>query len=323
MNKQLIRVLNRLKRDYTKRYPVNETFGVSYDDAAVSHQEASDLIKQKLLGNEPAMICRFGSVELNCVLNYYFIKQKASFFQKSLNYIKGHSTPFWWDEETIASMCNNAGFFPSSSELLAKFAELMLKDMQQADILGSWLKEEKLLSSYLKNTTKVRLPDLEPYYHINPWTEALTGKKVLVVHPYTESIKEQYLKKEKLFNDRRLLPDFELKTIKAVQSIANNKTDFKTWFDAYEHMCKQISDTDFDIAIIGCGAYGFPLAAHVKRLGKKAVHLGGSTQILFGVKGKRWEDHEFISKFINEHWVRPSKDEIPANHTKVEDGCYW
>ena len=323
MNKQLIRILNRLKRDYTKRHPANDTFGVSYEDASVRHQEASDLIKKKLLGNEPVMICRFGSVELNCVLNYYFIKQEASFFKKALNYIKGNSTPFWWDEETIETMCNNAGFFPPDAGLLAKFSELMLSDMQQADMLGSWLKEEKLLSHYLSNTTKVRLPDLEPYYHANPWTEALAGKKVLVIHPYADSIKQQYLNKEKLFSDKRLLPDFELKTIKAVQSIANNKTEFKTWFDAYEHMCRQITATDFDIAIIGCGAYGFPLAAHVKRSGKKAVHLGGSTQILFGVKGKRWEDHEFISKLINEHWILPSKDEIPVNHTKVEDGCYW
>ena len=27
---------------------------------------------------------------------------------------------------------------------------------------------------------------------------------------------------------------------------------------------------------LGCGAYGFPLAAHVKRMGKKAIHMGGS-----------------------------------------------
>ncbi len=43
-----------------------------------------------------------------------------------------------------------------------------------------------------------------------------------------------------LFKDKRVLPQFELKTIKAVQSIANNKTSFKTWFDAYDNMCEQI-----------------------------------------------------------------------------------
>lgn len=323
MNNTFIRVLNLLKRKYSAKHPDNETFGVSYQDAVVSHQKASDLIKEKLLGDKPVMICRFGSVELHCVLNYYFINQKRSFLAKSYSYIRGNSTAFWWDEETLNSMCNNAGFFPRSFEHLEKFSKLMLEDIKQVDVLGSWLKEEKLLNSYFSNFVKVRLPDLEPYYHQNPWSEALAGKKVLVIHPYSESIIKQYSKRDKLFNDKRILPEFELKTIKAVQSIANNKTEFPTWFDAYDSMCDKISKTDFDIAILGCGAYGFPLAAYIKRIGKKAVHLGGSTQILFGIKGKRWEDHEFISKLMNENWIRPSQSEIPPNHSKVEDGCYW
>jgi hypothetical protein len=67
-----------------------------------------------------------------------------------------------------------------------------------------------------------------------------------------------------------------------------------------------IDGKDFDVAIIGCGAYGFPLAAHLKRLGKKAIYMGGATQLLFGIKGKRWDNYRLISNFFNEHWVRPS-----------------
>jgi ketopantoate reductase len=86
-------------------------------------------------------------------------------------------------------------------------------------------------------------------------------------------------------------------------------------------MENEISKIDFDIAIIGCGAYGLPLAAHVKRMGKKVVHMGGATQLLFGIKGKRWEDSNF--KFINKYWVRPLEEEKPKDHKKVEDSCYW
>lgn len=49
-------------------------------------------------------------------------------------------------------------------------------------------------------------------------------------------------------------------------------------------MKDEIDKRDYDIALIGCGAYGFPLAAHIKRSGKKAVHLGGALQLLFGIK---------------------------------------
>ena len=88
-------------------------------------------------------------------------------------------------------------------------------------------------------------------------------------------------------------------------------------------MCNQIKKTEFDIAIIGCGAYGFPLAAFVKKLGKKAIHLGGATQILFGIKGKRWDNFETISKLYNQHWVYPDKSEYPDNYKMVGEGCYW
>ena len=34
------------------------------------------------------------------------------------------------------------------------------------------------------------------------------------------------------------------------------------------------------------------VSARLKKAGKKTIHLGGSTQILFGIKGKRWDSRE-------------------------------
>ena len=88
-------------------------------------------------------------------------------------------------------------------------------------------------------------------------------------------------------------------------------------------MKRDIENLDFDIAIIGAGPYGFLLASHVKKMGKKAVHLAGATQILFGIKGKRWEGKPFFQSLFNEYWVRPDESEKPAGFKKVESGCYW
>jgi hypothetical protein len=154
---------------------------------------------------------------------------------------------------------------------------------------------------------------MEPFFKKDPWTVALTGKKVLVIHPFEESIRSQYNNKKHLFGDPRILPDFHLKTLKAIQSSASAKTDFSNWFEALEHMQEQTRSIDFDVAIIGCGAYGFPLAAFVKKLGKKAVHIGGSVQVLFGIKGRRWEEHPRIPSLFNEYWVRPLPSETPEN----------
>ena len=110
-------------------------------------------------------------------------------------------------------------------------------------------------------------------------------------------------------------------------SIAGEKTEFKTWFDALDFMKKQMDQTDYDIALIGCGAYGMHLAAHAKRMGKKSFHLGGTLQLLFGIIGKRWENDPNIyysyKQLFNEHWTRPMNEEKPENSHLIEDGCYW
>jgi NADPH-dependent 2,4-dienoyl-CoA reductase/sulfur reductase-like enzyme len=89
------------------------------------------------------------------------------------------------------------------------------------------------------------------------------------------------------------------------------------------NMKSEIEAVDFDVCIIGAGAYGLPLAAHAKKLGKMAVHLGGATQILFRIRGRRWDDHRIISKLYNEHWTHPKPWETPGRSNRVEGGAYW
>lgn len=262
--------------------------------------EGNELIKKRLKESKPFAAGRSGSIEFNCISRY-------------LNNLQ-------WDPLLKSQMHINTGFFPVEDWALTKFCQLYLKHIQSLDLLASWLDE---LSIAAKNTTISQLRCLEPYYHKNPWTESLKDKKVLVIHPYQNSIISQYKNRSLLFENPDMLPQFSLDTIKAVQSIAGNKTQFETWFDAYDFMCNQISNKDFDIAIIGAGAYGLPLAGFVKDIGKKAVHIGGATQILFGIKGKRWDVHEEISALYNSHWIRPSVTETPQNHHLVEGGTYW
>ena len=90
-------------------------------------------------------------------------------------------------------------------------------------------------------------------------------------------------------------------------------------------MRDRIGREQFDIAIVGAGAYGLPLAAFVKSIGKQAVHMGGATQVLFGITGRRWEEEYrgSIGAMINEHWVRPLPEETPERAATVEGGSYW
>jgi hypothetical protein len=171
------------------------------------------------------------------------------------------------------------------------------------------------------------LGNLEPWYDDKPWSAALSVKKVLVVHLFQESIEEQYKKRELLFPNTDILPQFELITYKAIHSIGGNKPEsFQTWFESLDFMTEEIRKIDFDVAIIGCGAYGFPLAARVKQMKRQAVHLAGATQLLFGIKGSRWEQGNYkpiFEKIFNEHWIRPSESEKPLKAEAIEGACYW
>jgi hypothetical protein len=312
-----LRIFRKLYKAIFGLYERNELLSYNFEN-----QDASDLIKKRISDAGSLMVARLGATELKSIVRYYWNNYDKN---KKSNYVKGKIGPYWWDKnENIAGLSVLSGFFPSTPANLDLFCELMLDDIKEIDILGSWLPNELVISDYLRQSLKVPLRDLEPYYHVNPWSQVLQGKKVLVVHPFTKSIENQYKNHDLLFENKMVLPDFELKTIKAVQSIAGNKPEgFNSWFDALDFMKKQISDTKFDIAIIGCGAYGLPLAAHVKRMGKKAIHLGGQTQVMFGIKGKRWEDRDFFLKMFNEHWIRPLPEETPYGYEVVEDGCYW
>ena len=126
-----------------------------------------------------------------------------------------------------------------------------------------------------------------------------------------------------MFENTKVLPEFELLTLKAVQSIGGKSDGFSTWFEALNWMYNQAMAMDFDIALIGCGAYGFPLAAKIKESGKSAIHMGGVTQMLFGIKGGRWDKSPDYVALYNEHWCRPSELEKPKVASQVEDACYW
>ena len=293
---------------------------------------ASQIIYEELISDKPSMIARFGSTELTCLINYVGV---ASNKKKYISYFQGKTSPWWWEQKIIDQMQNWSGFFPPTKEKIEEFCKLMLEDIQHIDVLGSWLVGENTFKNYFTKAQKVHLRLLEPFWTDYPWTAALKGKKILVVHPFDETILNQYKNKEKLFQNPAILPNLaSFNVIQAVQTLGEGDNRFNDWFEALDYLKSEIDKHDYDVCLIGCGAYGFHLAAHVKRSGKKAVHLGGALQLLFGIKGKRWEDPNYgvkewgipvgsYSNLMNEHWVRPGFIYKPKNADQVEGACYW
>ena len=70
-------------------------------------------------------------------------------------------------------------------------------------------------------------------------------------------------------------------------------------------------------------SYGLPLAAAICAMGRPALHLGGALQLLFGIRGRRWEAMPPFAALMNEAWSRPLPAETPAAAGQVDGGCYW
>lgn len=289
----------------------------------VSRMEAAKMIRECLESDKPAMIARYGCTELNTVVNYLGVRYSPHSVWK---FVTWRVFQWWWEPAWLKAIQQNAGFFPVNDETLARYAEMTLKDSAELDILGSRFYKEYYIREYLPATCRYcNLFDLQPNYAAedvsNEWTQALKGKNVLVVYPFVDTIREQYPKRTKLFTNPEFMPEFNLLTIKAVQSLGG-VSDFEDWFCALQYMKDEMDKLQYDVAIIGCGAYGFNLAAHAKRTGHKAILLGGATQLLFGIIGKRWEEGNYNLP-VNGYWCRPSEAERPASYNKVENGCYW
>lgn len=302
-----------------------DKFESTSENCDYSEQVASNLIRDGLTSNVPFAISRFGYSELRAVLTFLHIQEDNQRLKKIFLFLEGEKVEPWWTENTLNLITHNAGFFPRDITKIEDFCRLVLQDMQHIDILGSWLGGEKWIKPMLTNTKFVRLHDFYHFLHLDPWTTALSEKKVLVIHPFSKSIEQQFEIKSKIFTGIHTLPNFKLITYKAVQSIAGNKpAGFETWFDALDMMKSDFSKIDFDIAILGCGAYGMPLASFIKtELRKKAIHLGGNTQILFGIKGSRWETDPKFSRIFNSYWRKPLPEETPSGHNTIDSNCYW
>lgn len=275
-------------------------------------------IRKYIRDGEPFAISRLGETEQR-VVHFGLVNDFPVFNPlKKRNILRS----------SCANWCEGAGFFPKNVNLIPQFTQTYVDAFGGIDLLGVWGQDYEpfLLKNYFANTEIIRAGGLYAVEQKKPWTEELKGMKVLVISPFAKSIELQYERREKIHANPNMLPEFKLSTITAVQSpyINGKSNGFKNWFDALNWMYEETLKIDFDVALLGCGAYALPLASMIKLSGHGAITTCGSTQLLFGIMGSRWDTPEYRKLLgVNEYWVRPSGEEIPMNRRIVENGCYW
>lgn len=318
------KILSSLRQRYKSHFGIG--YGLLKSNSLVNMKidEYNELLSNSIIHETPFMVSRFGSAEINWYLNYK--SSVSGTLNRYSNYIKCHVDKI----DPSDNLADPIYVKPGDIESTKYYSNCIENAILEIDVLGSWLRQEQSpLIIYKKGIKFTQLHHLEPFYYNKPWTNSLAGKKVLVIHPMKDSIINQYSRKEKVFPSGNILPDFELQVLKAIWF---DDTRFASWAEILDYYYEEVEKLNFDVAILGCSSWGMPLAAKIKSMGKVAIHLGGATQLLFGILGDRWLNPQ--SKFfklnqeidiINKYWIKPSQNEKPLNANLIENGQnpYW
>jgi hypothetical protein len=309
-------ILKNFRRIYYKLFGYRRP-KFHYKDYIYDINLINKLIYDLIIEGQPFLISRLGATETDISFQFTLIENRLK---------KRYSNNSLLDGKILA------GIFPSNEETFNRFSKVYIDSISRIDIIGTWQDErEEYFLTKLENVVFTSLENLEPFFASAPWTKALVNKKVLIIHPFTNSIIHQLNKKSELlfpdFNDG-LLPQthFELYKPRVTNGIGSH-LDEVDWNTALDTMKLEIKEIDFDLAIVAAGAYGLPLGAYIKDLGKQAIHLAGASQLLFGIIGSRWFNNTKYKSMVNSEWIRPLESDVDYNIKSAfenrEGAGYW
>jgi hypothetical protein len=299
--------------DVKWRYNINE-----------ENNQLRNYLEEKLKTNQPFLIPRIAGIENNfaylgvCITNNKITNEQFS-------YIKN----------VVSAMKNNAGIKLSSMKSILKYSQMYLEAFNLCDAYFDWdptgnyihhiaLSHDFITTNFNKKRFWAVSLDIFHNIYNNPWTQALNGKRLLIVSPFIESMKLKVNVLSEIYGVD-LFPNCEFSFICPPQTHAtSNSEEFDIELEKFMDEIKKIKDT-FDIALCSCGGYGNLVCAELYKLDKSAIYVGGVLQMFFGIYGNRWltERPDVLRLFMNKHWSRPNETEKPQGHKLIENGCYW
>ena len=232
----------------------------------------------------------------------------------------------------------NAGLFGAGC--IEEWSSYMIQHLEMMDEIVMWNPiapvEERYFIQERCPSVKKYLPlrALEPFYQKedeNRWS--LNLGRFCVVSPFKESIESQWPKRNELF-PYPLFGEADFRGVVRVKYsplICGGSEDCAWpqtaleggWFSAVLSVVEECVAKDVGFVFVGAGALSLPICFELKKRGISAIHTGGGTQIIFGVKGQRWLSHNVISGFFNPAWISPLRKEIPSGGDRIEGGCYF
>jgi hypothetical protein len=291
--------------------------------------QGAQFIAQQIRSRNPFFVGKLGTSELDVLIFYTQYRQKPN-------------APLY-PPNIKMNIARNGGLFPATDKSIDAWAVHMLTEVLPAGTgFAVWNPtvgnvEKAILNTFAPWAKQFPLRTLEPYYMNlleDRWTYNLTKHaKVAVVSPFHKSIEHQWKKREAIWGTNTIwgpVPPTIVPVRTGYSPYLSTTTGLWStaiinggWRAAVEDIVNQVKMTGALFAIVGCGALSLPICYALKKEHISSVHTGGATQILFGIKGRRWLNHGTISEFFNEAWIFPFPEEIPTGAQEVEGACYW
>ena len=225
----------------------------------------------------------------------------------------------------------HSGVYPADLATLAKFSNYWREHvLPHCDYLADWRPKNsdcKLAKQYNFKPTWIEQNELNPQSGL---LNTFNKRSVAVVTPFVNSVRSQIPKMKEIWPRHAIDPSQT--TFHVIQSphYAHLVTpEHKNWFEAFDALNDKLKQIEYDILIVGAGAWGLPLAVEAKKQGKIGIHLGGQLQITFGITGARWGKSENARpEYMNEYWISPLESDRPqtlasAKQDFLNDCAYW
>lgn len=292
----------------------NKLLNRSQENFQERHPATLEEFRQKLLEKIPFLAGKIGWAELLAL--------------EHLDHRFEFEWPKGWSWRSPATrLHNNAGFFPIQKGSFTRWNQEMRQSIAATDYLCAWQNDP-----FLKAYENALIQSLAPQSSAIPMSllgrdilPVIANSRWLVISPFVKTMQKQLLRMKQINDpDGKLEIDWDpfVKTCKFVRCPFHSHLEtspFSSWEDGLGKLADKVTSMEFDVALIGAGAWSLPLGRRIKQLGKSAIHMGGEVQLLFGIQGKKWEH----ASIYNSAWVRPDPEETPEDANRVEDGCYW
>lgn len=306
MARKLLQKINNviLSRIPSRRYSMkNFQF---FSDA--NDSEIPMIFEELFMRKEPSFVTRLGGNEFESAA--FYLNNPRTFV------LSGFCRHY------MEKLQNYAGYFDFSHDkkLFMRYLQLLINSYESADAVtyaNLALKENVEHNSFprhrfqLMSLVAVEKPLINFTFieALSPFLKSFTkwgaGKKILIVSPFSESLRIQHKRKDDLIPGYRF-PEFDLITVQSRITYSTWRDtkeslniDTNNWFEEFERLKKAIAAEDFDIAWLSCASYAGPLGAYIKNeLGRHSLYMGGILNPIFNIYGERY-DTSFYRTFSN------------------------